>query len=94
MFPNEARLRDFTYETEISANVHINVSNTAGTYNKPVIRFDESTHRIPIGRLPVMVRSALCSLNTITSDPKITGECTQDQGGYYIIDGNEKVVVG
>jgi DNA-directed RNA polymerase beta subunit len=23
MFPNEARLRDFTYETEISANVHI-----------------------------------------------------------------------
>jgi RNA polymerase beta subunit. len=41
-----------------------------------------------------MVRSHLCTLNTITDDPKVSGECTQDQGGYYIIDGSEKVVVG
>jgi DNA-directed RNA polymerase II subunit RPB2 len=94
LFPNEARLRDFTYETEITVNVHIQIRDPTGEYNRDVIRFDESTSRIPLGRLPIMVRSLLCSLNHISDDPKITGECTQDQGGYYIIDGNEKVVIG
>lgn len=93
LFPNEARLRDFTYETEITTNVHIRVKDPSDSYDT-IHRFDETTKRIPIGRLPIMVRSLLCTLNTISDDPKITGECTQDQGGYYVIDGNEKVVIG
>jgi DNA-directed RNA polymerase II subunit RPB2 len=80
MFPNEARLRDFTYETEITTNVHIKITgeDEANPEAYRVVRFDESTQRIPIGRLPIMVRSLLCTLNTISNDPKITGECTQD----------------
>jgi len=77
MFPNEARLRNFTYETEITVNVHIRIHDQSGEFNQ-LIRFDTDKTRITIGRLPIMVRSLLCSLSTISDDPKITGECIQD----------------
>jgi len=69
------------------------VESEASEFNT-IISYDDPKKRIRIGRLPIMVRSHLCTLNTITDDPKVSGECTQDQGGYYIIDGSEKVVVG
>jgi DNA-directed RNA polymerase beta subunit len=77
MFPNEARLRNFTYETEISVNIHIRVHDASGEFNT-IHRFDTDTTRVSIGRFPIMVRSTLCSLNCISDDPKITGECIQD----------------
>ena len=95
LFPNEARLRDMTYETELSANVILQIIDPKSELSN-IIRFDSSspTGPIKVGNIPIMVRSTLCNLNKISNDPKITGECPQDQGGYYIIDGNEKVVIG
>ena len=39
-----------------------------------------------------MVNSKYCVLQTNPMDK--TGECIYDQGGYFIINGNEKVIVG
>ena len=44
----------------------------------------KKTQDIPIGRIPVMVKSVLCN-----STEK--GECAFDQGGYFVIKGAEKV---
>ena len=42
-----------------------------------------------------MVRSGWCRLNEADKDEKIDmGECDMDQGGYFIVRGSEKVVVG
>ena len=46
-----------------------------------------------IGYIPIMVFSSKCYL----SDPKKRieyGECDHDPGGYFIINGNEKVLLG
>ena len=49
---------------------------------------------IHIGKVPIMVRSEYCFLHN-KSDDEICeeGECEFDQGGYFIINGMEKVIV-
>jgi DNA-directed RNA polymerase II subunit RPB2 len=47
-----------------------------------------------IGRVPIMVRSSYCSLKDKTELERIQfKECSFDQGGYFIINGGEKVLV-
>ena len=48
-----------------------------------------------MGKIPVMVRSKYCHLSTLTKEEivKNARECRYDQGGYFIINGNEKVLV-
>lgn len=55
-----------------------------------------------IGDIPIMLRSSHCSLSggleedaARLSDQELTdlGECVFDQGGYFIINGSEKVIV-
>ena len=46
-------------------------------------------------KIPVMVGSKLCY--TYRTDPEeriFINECTEDKGGYFIIKGSEKVLVG
>ena len=47
-----------------------------------------------IGKIPIMLRSTFCPLNGLT-DSELTelNECPLDPGGYFIIDGSEKVVI-
>lgn len=48
----------------------------------------------PFVRLPIMVRSGLCSLPKDDIGQRIAmGECEFDQGGYFILRGSEKVIV-
>lgn len=46
----------------------------------------EIREEIPIGTLPVMVKSDLCWMKKAKQ-----GDCDFDQGGYFIIKGAEKV---
>ena len=48
-----------------------------------------------LGKAPVMIRSNFCHLKNM-EDLDITKqakECVFDQGGYFIINGSEKVIV-
>lgn len=54
----------------------------------------ERFQRLPIGNIPVMVRSSVCHLHNLSKEDIIKhGECPYDRGGYFIINGNEKVVI-
>lgn len=56
---------------------------------------EKPPRKIQLGMFPVMVGSEWCSLSGKTTEEKIEmGECEFDQGGYFIIRGSEKVVVG
>ena len=47
-----------------------------------------------LGDIPLMLRSQFCLLSGKT-DKDLTelGECIYDQGGYFVINGGEKVIV-
>jgi DNA-directed RNA polymerase II subunit RPB2 len=47
-----------------------------------------------VGRLPIMVKSKICHLNDEPDDGLfLVNECPYDQGGYFIINGSEKVLI-
>ncbi|RHY46931.1 hypothetical protein DYB30_013997, partial [Aphanomyces astaci] len=95
MFPHEARLRNLTY----SAPLYVDVTcqkYQAGTV--PIEEQDpyeeETTAKEFIGSIPIMLRSKYCVL-TDKSDKELTelNECVYDQGGYFVINGSEKVLI-
>lgn len=49
---------------------------------------------IYIGKMPVMVKSSICHLRGEDDDGLfLLNECPYDQGGYFIINGSEKVLI-
>ena len=81
--PHECRLRDMTY----SAPITVDVEYSRG--NKRVIR-----KGLPIGRMPIMLRSSNCILTGKTPQELAKlNECPIDPGGYFIVRGVEKVIL-
>ncbi|KAI9671132.1 MAG: DNA-directed RNA polymerase III core subunit ret1 [Caeruleum heppii] len=81
--PNECRLRDMTY----GAPVRVNIEYIRG--RQVVIR-----KGVAIGRLPIMLRSARCVLTSKSDDDMARlNECPLDPGGYFIVNGTEKVIL-
>jgi DNA-directed RNA polymerase II subunit RPB2 len=57
---------------------------------------DEDTEptRVFIGKLPVMLKSKYCLLQNLTDEElQALGECPYDLGGYFVINGSEKVLI-
>lgn len=91
LFPNEARLKNITYKTELLADVYIKLIANDGVDKPTVIK---KFQKVPIGYIPIMLQSKVCSLHSAKKDTlRLMGECEYDQGGYFIIDGKEKVIV-
>jgi DNA-directed RNA polymerase II subunit RPB2 len=54
----------------------------------------ETLSKIYLGKFPIMVQSDFCILSGLPREVRHTmGECRNDLGGYFIIDGKEKTVV-
>lgn len=81
--PNECRLRDMTYAAPIY------VDFVFPRQSGPVRKTD-----VMIGRLPMMLRSSRCVLNGRSeSEMAWLNECAVDPGGYFIVRGQEKVIL-
>ena len=92
MYPNEARLRNMTYGISIHYDVEVEfiILNEALEPITTTLLLD----KIFLGRFPIMLRSNLCILNGFDKNVRFTmGECRNDSGGYFIIDGKEKVII-
>jgi DNA-directed RNA polymerase II subunit RPB2 len=92
LFPNEARLKNLDYKADLYADVLIETFDyTAG--KEPVVR-EKTIEKVHIGSIPIMVGSVMCNTHGIPRDKfKDIGECMYDQGGYFIVSGNEKVII-
>jgi len=82
--PQLARENGYTYSSELYADFVLN----AGTPQE---------ERLPqsfLGKIPVMLGSALCHLKGKTDKERMEmGECPSDPLGYFIIKGSEKIVL-
>ena len=91
MTPLDARNRNFTYSSPIHVDIHINTSvfnedtNTLTTESKKI-------NSVCIGKIPIMLRSKYCILDN-PANQNYQNECAYDYGGYFIVNGNEKVVI-
>lgn len=89
MTPTDARNRNLTYSGPLTVNVNI-LTRTYNQEKSDYIIEKKTINNVLLGKIPIMVgsRYALCK-NDISSND----ECRYDPGGYFIINGNEKVVV-
>ena len=95
MFPQEARLRNFTYSASTTVDINIKYVVRNGPNLENIQIFHKSIPRVHIGKLPIMLKSNICVLNQYKHFDNIqTGECKFDAGGYFIINGSEKTVLG
>jgi DNA-directed RNA polymerase II subunit RPB2 len=102
LFPNEARLRNLTYAVQITMNVFVRITRQPNqtdeeratkTVPQPII-VENTIENMVLCNLPLMLHSRYCML----SEKPLTilrqmGECPYDTGGYFIIDGSEKVLI-
>ena len=95
MFPNDARLRNFTYNSNIALDLNIDYIIYKGkNLEKKEIKTVKLT-KIQFGKIPIMLKSSICILNQYNSlNGQQTGECKMDPGGYFIINGSEKTCLG
>ena len=95
MFPQEARLRNFTYAAAMTIDINIQYIVRTGETLSNVNTFYKTLPKIHIGKLPIMLKSNICVLNQYKYVENVyTGECKYDAGGYFIINGSEKTVLG
>ncbi len=96
LFPNEARLRNLTYGTTVYVDIFTRVTYTTIENNMPTSRviLEDTVPNYPLFKIPVMLHSSLCSLNGKSSAfLQQAGECPHDHGGYFVIDGSEKILI-
>lgn len=81
--PQECRLRDLTY----AAPIYVDIEYTRG---QEVLK----QKNIQIGRMPIMLRSRNCVLYQKNAEDLMQlQECPNDPGGYFVINGSEKVIL-
>ena len=94
MFPQDARLRNFTYSSNMTIDLNIEYVITSGDKFNNIRKINKTLPNIHIGKLPVMLKSDLCILKQYNHlNDNITGECKMDPGGYFIINGSEKTCI-
>ncbi len=83
ILPTEARLRNLSY----SAPIFLEIIPVFNGVERPVYS------DVFVGELPVMLKSKLCYLSNMRRDELITnGEDPEDPGGYFVINGSERVL--
>ncbi len=83
LFPTEARLRNITYAAEI----FLEMSIVRG-------EVEEEAIEVNIGQMPIMIGCAKCNLAKLSPEDWIkNGEDPMDPGGYFIINGTERVLM-
>lgn len=83
VYPIEARLRKITYSAPMFIEVSAHINDV-----------QRESFTTQIGNLPIMLKSKCCHLSKASKEELIErGEDPNDPGGYFIINGTEKVLI-
>lgn len=102
MFPQEARLRNLTY----SSPLYVDMTKKKFISDDRVRKGDElewieqsvdgedAQTKVFLGKVPIMLRSKFCMLRDLGEHEFYElKECPYDMGGYFVINGSEKVLI-
>ena len=82
IMPSDARLRNLTYSAPVTMELTV----------KKEDQIDSEI--VEIGRIPIMVKSKACNTHGMSKEDLIANyNDPMDTGGYFIINGNERVMV-
>lgn len=88
VLPNTCRLENKTYSIDVRADIEVEYEFSDGRTTS------ETFEKVPVARIPLMLKSKLCYLSALDSDQLYeAGECRFELGGYFIIDGAERVLL-
>ena len=94
MMPNDARLRNLTYTAPLYVDVKVSTSFIDNKTNGLVQTKQRIFPNVHLGKIPVMVGSKYCLLQDQRYiHPQDLGECAEDLGGYFIVQGGERVII-
>ncbi len=83
IYPIEARLRKLTYSSPLNLEVAAHIDNV-----------QRESFITEVGKLPIMLKSKYCHLQNLKKEELIEhGEDPEDLGGYFILNGNERVLI-
>ena len=83
LYPMEARLRALTYAASVEVDVSVYINNV-----------QRESFTIEIGKIPVMIKSKYCHLYNVKEEELLEhNEDTNDFGGYFILNGNERILI-
>lgn len=90
LYPQEARNKDLSYSGNVCVDIIETIENNEG--KPPQIN---EQYRVPIAKIPIMLLSDACNLKSYTSkeNETINGHSELDPGGYFIINGKERVLI-
>ncbi|MFX1597668.1 MAG: DNA-directed RNA polymerase subunit B [Promethearchaeota archaeon] len=87
--PSEARIRNLTY----SAPIYLEMTPVFKDFETGIEERGE-TIDIYIGRIPIMLKSERCGLAHLSPENLVkVNEDPRDPGGYFIVNGSERVLV-
>ena len=88
LLPSDARKRDLTYDSPIYVTI---IEKYRDDANETTTKIH---NRVEICKIPIMLRCDTCHLSSMSKEQRIQAkECEYDNGGYFIIRGNERVLV-
>ena len=102
MFPNEARLRNLSYGVTIHYDVVVDFEILLDNEDEETMALEKyklhketiTLEKVYMGKFPIMLCSNICTVGNLSQEVKFNiGECRSEKGGYFIIDGKEKVIV-
>jgi len=93
LYPNEARLRNLSYSSSVYATIFVKIIYTPSLGGESVT-FTETFSNWQLFKIPIMLHSRYCLLHNKPREfLREAGECPYDNGGYFVVDGAEKVLV-
>lgn len=88
LLPNEARMRDLMYESGVYVDIMVKM------FEEEILVNETLHQRILLCHIPTMLYAVNCNLfNASKKERMLAGECEMDQGGYFIVNGKERVIV-
>jgi len=93
MFPQEARVRNFTYAAQMFTDVRFVARTYSGENLMDVKEEVKLFEGISLGKIPVMLGSSLCIMKDYPLSYEEMGECPNDPFGYFIIHGSERTIL-
>lgn len=89
-YPKDCRMKDLTYESNLYVQIEEQTTDRDGKILSSI-----NHNRILLAKIPTMLKSVCCNLTNLSSNRLFElSEDPNDCGGYFIIHGKERVIVG